>query len=552
MNEPGAGASFRARCRAMIRALSPSRSDDWVEEAHPFIANTSRAVDIIHAYPLSSTAEPASEFMPPPGNKNVPNRDCGHGNATSPIDIGTQPLPPLRHCTDPDDLTRLSIVDLAQAIGQGKLSPTELLEALLTRIEATDDIVRAWEIIAREQATVRVRQAEGSLRTGARLGLLHGIPFGVKDNIRIKGMPATNGSRLFEPHISPTDADAVAALTQFGAIPIGKTTTTEMAIGDAPSTRNPWNPAHTPGGSSSGSAAAVAAGHVPFALATQTGGSINRPAAYCGLTGLKPTYGRVSRRGVFPLSWTMDHVGVVARSALDAATVAAHLYDDKAFRTPTGRSTGQSIRGVKIGRPDRYFFAELHPEQRAAYDEALRLLEKDFGAIIIDVPLPTAFEAAAAAHTIIMQCDAAAAYGSLLRQRPHAAGPMLRSRLLCGEATGATTYVRAQQIRRAYIEQLHTMFECIDVLATPTTPGPAPEGIPRTGPSVFNTPFSISGFPTVVFPTGFTTDTNLPLSAQFVAPPLREDGLLDIAMAYERATDWHLRRPPVESAQTSQ
>ncbi len=547
---------LRANCVALLRACSDD-TETWLAEAESYMLHTAQAIDAVLSLDMPSLTDPAYIFSVDPG---LGQRS---GTAVTGRQERVDLLPRSSHqgtgavSGDPASLT---LVEAARAFRRGDLSPVELVEACLARIEAMDGDVQAWASVVPEQALAEARRAERALRSGNDLGLLHGIPFGVKDNICTAGIRTSGGSRLLEGFVPTYDATVVRLLKEAGAIVLGKTTTTEMALGDAPPTRNPWNLAHTPGGSSSGSAAAVAAGQVPFALGTQTGGSLNRPAAYCGLVAVKPTFGRVSRYGVLPVAWTLDHVGAMTRTAVDQALVLQSICraDEEDSSTvaaapPLTRSVwdlasdgAKRLRGKKIGRPDRYFFTGVDSAQRAAYDETLRVLEREFGMIVEDVELPPAFEAAVAAHAIIMQCEVAAVHGSAWRERGQLMRPILRARILCGAATSAEVYVRAQQIRNLYKEQMRQLFRTsIDLMATPTTPAAAPEGIHDTGTPAFILPFTLTGFPTVVFPVGCETAGKLPLSVQFVAAPMQEELLLDLAIAYQHVTDWHMRRPRV-------
>lgn len=557
MNSGNGWDKFKRRFRELVGELYPIHMEQWVEEARPFLQQTVVAIGAVRGYRLPELPSGPAPSAPVPPVPIAPGSACPGTPPSAPpshrptVGKGSTGKPGGSGEEARANPVVWTIADAARAFRQRTLSPVELIQHCLTRVDATDGIVRAWAAVAAEEALARARQAERALGRGDDLGPLHGIPFGVKDNIFTEGLPTSGGSRLFQHYIPAQDAGVVTALKRAGAIVLGKTTTAEMALGDAPPTRNPWRPAHTPGGSSSGSAAAVAAGHVPFALGTQTGGSLNRPAGYCGLVAMKPTYGCLPLDGVFPVAWTLDHVGAMTKTAKDQALVLRSLVGNSGGRpypllrdlASPGQQCFKSLRGLRVGRPDRYFFKALHPAQRTAYEEALHVLRTEFGVVVTDVELPPSFEAAAAAHTIIMQCEVAAVHASALRERAPLMGPMLRARILCGHVTGAGDYIRAQQVRRGFSAHMYDVFEEVDLLATPTTPTPAPEGISSTGSSVFNAPFTLLGFPTIVFPTGFAAGTSLPLSMQLVARPLEEATLLTMAMAYEGVTDWHGQVP---------
>lgn len=449
----------------------------------------------------------------------------------------------------------LSLSDAATAVAKRGLSPVELLDSTLGRIEQVESRVLAWARLRPEEAR---REAERLGAAGAPLGPLHGIPVGAKDIFYTAGIETSCGSRLMAGFVPTHDATAIVRLRQAGAILLGKTHTTEFAAFDPSPARNPWALDHTPGGSSSGSAAALAARMCHGALGTQTSGSIVRPAAFCGIVGLKPTFGRVSRYGVHPLAWTLDHPGPMARTVRDVAVllevIAGPDPNDPAtlsappvprYASALDDATVQTgaLRRLRIGVPDRYFFDGLDPETLAAYRAAIDMLA-DLGVAVREVRLPAVFEAGIDAHDLIHNVEAAAVHLDRYRTRAAEYGEKLRAIIETGLLIPAPTYVRAQQIRTAVIEAMRKLFQDIDVLATPAAPGPAPEGLASTGSPVMNKPFSFIGFPSLALPCGRTRE-GLPLGLQLAGRPFEEVTIFQLASSYERATSWTSDRPPL-------
>ncbi|HKX19699.1 MAG TPA: amidase, partial [bacterium] len=371
-----------------------------------------------------------------------------------------------------------------------------------------------------------------------------------------EGVETSCGSKIMTGFTPAYDATAVARLRQAGAVILGKTHTTEFASFDPSPARNPWALEHTPGGSSSGSAAALAARMCQGALGSQTSGSICRPAAFCGVVGLKPTFGRVSRYGVHPLAWTLDHPGPMARTVRDVAmlfdaiagpdpndpsTVAAPGLSSATAALDDARASGASVRGLRVGVPDRYFNEGLDPEGADAYREALRVLG-DIGCRIQDVRLPELFDAAMDAHEIIHNTEAAAVHADTYRARPGDYGHRLRAIIETGFHVPAPAYLRAQQIRTLFIGEMRALLRTVDVLATPSALGPAPAGLASTGSPVYNRPFSFLGFPSVTVPCGFTK-VGLPLGVQLGGRPFDEITILRVAAVYEAAAPWKSRAP---------
>lgn len=434
----------------------------------------------------------------------------------------------------------LSLTEAAAAIRARALSPVELTRALLARIDAHEPAIRAWVRLAPEPALAEAKDREAEAVAGRFRGPLHGVPLGIKDLFHTAGLETTAGSAVLEGFVPARDATAVRRLREAGAIVLGKTAMTVFAAMDPGPTRNPWNHAHTPGGSSSGSAAAVAALMCPAALGTQTAGSILRPAAYCGVVGLKPTYGLVSRSGVIPCAWSMDHVGPLARTVADAAlvleTIAGADPDDPSVTSRPVPAYSQTLDApappLTVGVPDRYFFDELSPEVKSAFEQALAALEVG-GLRVEPVRLPPSFEAGVDAGIVVMYAELAAFHRSWFTTRGTDYPPRLAALIEAGLAVPAASYLRAQQVRRVAVRDLAPLFERVSVVATPATPTAAPAGLGFTGHWRYNLPFSATGHPALSLPMGFSS-AGLPLGLQLVARHFAEPTLIMAGAAYER------------------
>ena len=452
----------------------------------------------------------------------------------------------------------LSLSAAAAAIAAGRLAPVELLESTLDRIDQVEPRVQAWARIQIEDARREAERLTRLQRSGTILGPLHGIPIGVKDIFNTAGVETACGSRIMAGFVPAADATAVARLRAAGAIILGKTHTTEFASFDPSPARNPWALTRTPGGSSSGSGAALAARMCQGALGSQTSGSIIRPAAFCGVVGLKPTFGRVSRHGVHPLAWTLDHPGPMARTVRDVALLLDAIagpdpHDPATCSAPAplayaallgeAGADGRPEAALRVGVPDRYFTDGLADEADALFRAALHALEA-LGCEVRDIRLPDEFETGMDAHELIHNTEAAAVHVDTYRARPGDYGTKLRAIIETGLQIPAPTYVRAQQVRTIVIRRLRDLLEIVDVIATPAAPGPAPEGLASTGSPVFNRPFSFTGFPSLTVPCGFT-GAGLPVGLQLAGRPFDEGTVLRAAAAYEDATGWGQRRPPL-------
>jgi aspartyl-tRNA(Asn)/glutamyl-tRNA(Gln) amidotransferase subunit A len=407
------------------------------------------------------------------------------------------------------------------------------------------------------------RAAERDITAGRIRGPLHGVPIGLKDIIDVAGLPTTAHSKVLVDNVAKADAVVTAKLKQAGAVILGKLSTHEFAIGGPsfdlpfPPARNPWNPDHHPGGSSSGSGAGVCAGLFPLALGTDTGGSVRNPASMCGIVGLKPTYGLVSRRGVFPLSFTLDHVGPMTRTVADNAIlldcIAGHdPYDPGSAATQArhfGRMLDRGVRGLRVGFIRHFHEKDMpaHPEVIAALEDVARVLAAE-GAEVRDVTLPSLNEFSGI-NRVILCSEAWSIHAPWLRARPGDYGKLARRRLLPGAFMTAGDYVGAQRRRLELIAVVEDALRDGDVLLCASSMDPAsrlddPEETARTYPRQARAPFNVTGHPALAMMSGLSGD-GLPLSLQLVGRYFDDATVLRVAAAYERATGWHKKRPPI-------
>jgi len=466
------------------------------------------------------------------------------------------------------DLGYLSIGRAGELFRSGELSPVDLAGALLARGEAVQPRLSPYITRTPEIALAQARAAEALFVRGragtddpALASPLLGIPVAYKDLVMTKGVRTTAGSALHEQFVSPIDATVVSRWRAAGTVMLGKLNTHEFASGlqepghPFPAARNPWNPAHVPGGSSSGSGTALATGLVLGAIGTDTGGSIRNPASFCAVSGLKPTYGRVSRHGVFPLSWSLDTVGPMARSVHDVALllnpIAGHDSADPASAVaPVEDYTATlaaGVRGLRIGIPDNFFFAGAAAEVRAAVLAAATVL-RDAGAELRDVHVA----GAELSHslTAIMMPEAYAYHRADLARHPHKYGRILRHRLLMGGLFSGDEYVQAQRARQIMQRSFAHVMDArngVDLLLTPSNSQPAPtyeDGLAtsmRRGGSI-TTAFNMTGQPSLVVPCGFST-AGLPIGLMLSGRPFEEATVLRAGHTYQQATAWHQRRP---------
>jgi aspartyl-tRNA(Asn)/glutamyl-tRNA(Gln) amidotransferase subunit A len=460
-----------------------------------------------------------------------------------------------------------SLAGLAADIRARRLSPVEVVERCLGRIRKLDGRLRAFIRLDEEGALAAARSREADAAAGRWRGPLHGVPLGFKDLCHLPGLPTSCGTRTAAYFVSAEDCTAARRLLDAGAISLGKLNMTELAMGAYGDNAhhgdvdNPWLPGHAAGGSSSGSAAGVAAGFFAGAIGSDTGGSIRLPAACCGVVGLKPTYGRVSRAGAMPLSWSMDHLGPLAWTARDAALMLAVMAGrDPADATTSHRTVpdyaagiGNGIARVRIGLPENYFFQGVEEEAAAGVRAAARQLE-ELGARVVEIRIPDPRDMTDVAM-LITRAEASALHARIFRERPQDLQPAVRARLQLGLGISAYDYLQALRLRakltRAFVREV---FAEIDVLLTPVIPEsqPAMAALKAAPVSEFNAragrfsrltrPFNGYGLPALSVPCGFGR-TGLPLGFQAVGRPFDEALLLRLGHAYQEAAGWHRLRP---------
>ena len=427
---------------------------------------------------------------------------------------------------------QLTVSEASKMIKHGQLTPSDLVESLLARINELEPRLKAWVTIdaesAREAAKALTREAQkGSLRSP-----LHGIAVGVKDIYATKALRTTMGSPIYKDHVPERDSAVVTRLREAGAIILGKTETTEFAYLDPAPTRNPWNTGHTPGGSSSGSAAAVAAKMCPLAFGTQTGGSIMRPASFCGIAAMKPTHDLLSREGIYPQSWSLDHAGFMTRSVEDLNLTLGAL---------TGVQAQSRVRKPRIGVPTSYFNEAGTEEVTRNYEETVKKL-REAGGEIVDFKLPDSFRVVHPAHRIIMFSEAASVHEAMFRETPNLYRSHMQGEIASGLLIPSSTYLHAQRIREKFRNEMTASMSGLDALLTPTALTPALKGLASTGDAAFNVPWSFAGFPTVTMPSGLTDD-ELPLGVQLIAGPYEEMKLLGVAAWCESVLPFDFEPP---------
>jgi aspartyl-tRNA(Asn)/glutamyl-tRNA(Gln) amidotransferase subunit A len=459
--------------------------------------------------------------------------------------------------------------DLAARIRDKRLSPVALTRAYLERIDRLDGTLRAYITVCREEALADAARAEQAVARGERLGVLHGVPFAVKDQIDTIGVRTTAGSRLLADNVSTSDAPVVTRLRAAGGILLGKLNLTEFAMGGTQQfpygqPRNPWNVEHDPGGSSSGSGIAAAAALAAVTLGEDTGGSIRSPASNCGVVGLRPTWGLVPRAGCIPLCWSMDQIGPITRTVEDAALVLSVIAGPDA-RDPQMRPSApddvvthlrDGVRGLRIGVVRELVHgADTNAETRTAVLAAAEQL-RTLGATVEEISLPLV-PLAGAVFMALADSEGAGAHQASLRTRPGDYDTGTRRRLLAASLLPTAAYHEATRARVLIANQVLAAFARFDLLLAPTQPGPAPSiaaGQARVVSKAdaggrfftrrsYTTPFNLSATPAISIPCGFTT-SGLPIGLQLAGRRYDEATVLRAAWAYEQATPWHQRHPP--------
>jgi len=465
-----------------------------------------------------------------------------------------------------DKFALLPLSQLAPLIRKKDLSPVELLEAILTRIERFDSQLNSYITVLADSARAEARQAEKEILNGHYRGPLHGIPVSIKDLFATRGARTTCGSKVLADWVPDYDATAVARWREAGAVIVGKTNMHEFAYGVTNNNphygpvRNPWDLERVPGGSSGGSGAAVAASLCTASLGSDTGGSIRIPSAVCGVVGIKPTYGRVSRYGAIPLAWSIDHVGPLAKSVEDAALLLAVLAgpdpkdatgSDRPVPDYTQGLSGE-VGGVRLGIPEQYFFEHVDPEILTAVQQAIRSLEQ-LGASAQPVSLPH-LENCAAMEAHITLAEATSYHEPHMRTRIDDYGDGVRIDLEAGRYLLATDYVKSQRARALLLEVFGRAFEQVDVIVSPTLPAFPPligELYVQSGDLRehvidaflrFSIPYNLTGLPAISVPCGFSS-SGLPIGLQIAGRAFDEPTVLRVAHAYEAHTEWHLRKP---------
>lgn len=481
------------------------------------------------------------------------------------------------------DLYTLNLEEARAVIDKCEASPLELTEAILERIEAVEDKVKAYVTLTRDQALNQATDPGNGIKDKSKAALF-GIPVAVKDNICTEGIRTTCSSKILKNFIPPYDSTVIKKLKGQGSILVGKTNLDEFAMGSSTEnsafghTRNPWDITRIPGGSSGGSAAAVSADMCIAALGSDTGGSIRQPAAFCGVVGLKPTYGRVSRYGLVAFASSLDQIGPITKNVKDAAillnVISGHDTNDSTsagIAVPDFTSLiGQDIKGLKLGVPKEYFTGGIDQEVESAVKQAIRTLES-LGAIPVEISLPHT-RYAVATYYILATSEASSnlarydgvKYGlrvegqdlidMYMKTREKGFGAEVKRRIILGTYTLSSGYYdayykKAQQVRTLIKQDFDRVFEKVDAIVTPTTPSPAFKAGEKTDDplqmylaDIFTISVNLAGVPGISIPCGFTSN-NLPVGLQIIGKHFDEGSILRIAYAYEQSTDWHKRRP---------
>jgi aspartyl-tRNA(Asn)/glutamyl-tRNA(Gln) amidotransferase subunit A len=462
------------------------------------------------------------------------------------------------------ELAHLTLAEAAELLRSRRLSPVEYTRALIARVEAHGPKLDAFLRFMPEAALEDARRAETEIARGEWRGPFHGVPYGLKDIVDYAGLPTTAHSKILRDNVARADAAVTQRLRAAGGVFMGKLATHEFATGGPsfdlpwPPARNPWNRDHFTGGSSSGSGAAVAAGFVPAAIGSDTGGSVRNPAALCGIVGMKATYGLVSRRGVVPLAFSLDHVGPLTRTVRDNALMLEAIAGfDPADPGSVHRACGgysaqleRGVRGMRIGLIRHFYTRDMEADaEMAASIEAAAERFQELGAQVREVETAP-LEQFLACNRTILTSEAYAVHEQWMRQRPQDYGALTLERIMAGAFVRAADYINATRLRRKLTEAFHALFADIDVVLTANSMDPAcriddPEAVERTYPRQARAPFNVTGSPALAIPSGFSR-AGLPLGIQLVGKPFSEPLLYRVAYAYEQASGWHERHPPLD------
>lgn len=461
------------------------------------------------------------------------------------------------------DVPWLTLNEASHLLRSRKISPVQLTQACLERIERLNPKLNAFITVTGDSALAQAHEAEAEIQKGHWRGPLHGVPIALKDLFDTAGVRTTAASGVFKDRVPTQDSEVVRRLKDAGVVLLGKLNMHEFAYGGSSvisffgPVRNPWSTEHVAGGSSSGSAVAVAAGLCYGAMGSDTGGSIRQPSAYCGTVGIKPTYGRVSTRGVIPLSWLYDHVGPMTRTVADAATMLQVLagFDPEeatSVNAPVPDYSALMKQGgpLRVGVPRSYFYEKLDPEVESALNTAISVIGK-LAASVKDVETP------ASNDTTILRAEAYAYHFDTIKKSPELYQPETLKRIRSAEDVTTVAYIQARRQVDQYRHTIGKTFENVDVLITPTAPVPPykiaellgdPDNLrPKEILMLRNTrPFNILGLPTISVPCGFTK-SGLPIGMQITAAPWAEATVLRLAQAYEQQTSWHTQRPNLEA-----
>lgn len=458
------------------------------------------------------------------------------------------------------ELYSYTVGQLARLIQTRQVSPLEVTKSVIDRIEKIDGRLKSYVTVSRDEAMESAKGAERAIMAGQYLGPLHGIPIALKDNVLTKGILTTYGSKVLSDFVPTYDATITERFKQAGAVMVGKTNPHEFAWGVfSPPTKNPWDLERDPGGSSGGSAAAVAADLAIAAIGTDTGGSIRIPGSLCGIVGLKQTYGRVSKFGVMSHSYSLDHAGPMTKNVEDAALVLQAIAgwdprDPSTANVPVpnySRALTGMISRIRLGIPKEHFYADLDPEVQQAVEKAIKVLQ-GLGASVEEFSMPHLKYGLAA--ILAVELTSSTTYHARYMKRIAEYQPDVRTLVELGLFMLATDYLKAEQLRRVLINEAREAFKRVDVMITPTEPIPAwktgqatirigAKDVSVLDASWRNTfPYNLTGLPAITVPCGFSR-TGLPIGLQIAGKPFDEETVLRVAHAYELNTDWHSKKP---------